>query len=148
MENTVRLYTETRDVIRSGLCTLSERCLLDDYGRKSVVFYGAGDVAEIAYVSLQRTDLTLVGVVDDVRDGHFFGMPIHRPDVVAAELVAEEPYSQVVVTSVRHADSIRESLAARSVPFKRISFLLASMVPWVLPGQSALAADDSGSSSW
>lgn|GEM_PF-4501780 len=130
MENTVRLYTETRDVIRLGLCTVSERCRLDPYGRKSVVFYGAGDVAEIAYVSLQSTDLTLVGVVDDVRDGRFFGMPIHRADMLTAGRVAEEPYSQVVVTSVRYADKIRTSLEARDVPHTQISYLQAGIAPW------------------
>src|SRR5687768_6799267 len=64
LQNTVVLYTETREQIRSSLSAISQRCEVDGSGQKRVVFYGAGDVAEIAYVSLQSTDLTLVGVVD------------------------------------------------------------------------------------
>ena len=69
LENTIHLYTQTREQIRASLTALSARCHVDDSGRKPVVFYGAGDVAEIAYVSLQKTDLTLIGVVDDRQIG-------------------------------------------------------------------------------
>jgi DNA-binding MarR family transcriptional regulator len=61
LENTLHLYTETREHIRSSLSAISERCNSNGSGQKRVVFYGAGDVAEIAYVSMQTTDLTMVG---------------------------------------------------------------------------------------
>jgi DNA-binding MarR family transcriptional regulator len=70
LENTIHLYTQTREQIRSSLATVSEQCAVHPSGEKRVVFYGAGDVAEIAYISLQHTDLTLVGVVDDRRRGN------------------------------------------------------------------------------
>jgi DNA-binding MarR family transcriptional regulator len=79
LENTVHLYTQTREQIRASLADISAQCEFDADGRKRVAFYGAGDVAEIAYVSLQRTDLTLVAVVDDKRRGRFFDLTICCP---------------------------------------------------------------------
>ncbi len=123
LENTVHLYTETREHIRTSLAAVSERCEADDSGAKRVVFYGAGDVAEIAYVSLQRTDLTLVGVVDDRRAGRFFGVEISSSDQLSAATIGTVPYGHVVVTSLRHADPIRARIAARGVPSDRVSCL-------------------------
>lgn len=121
LENTVHLYTQTREQIRASLAVVSERCELDANGQKRVVFYGAGDAAEIAYVSLQSTDLTLVGVVDDRRTGRFFDLPIHRSDQLSADALDSIPYAHVVVTSVRHADRIRTRLDARAIPRSRVS---------------------------
>src|SRR6185503_9726 len=99
--------TQTREQIRATLAEVSERCEADAGGQKRVVFYGAGDVAEIAYVSLQNTDLTLVGVVDDRRRDQFFGVTIRGRECLTAEALDNEPYSHLIVTSVRHADAIR-----------------------------------------
>lgn len=123
LENTVHLYTETREQIRASLSAVSEHCEVDAAGRKAVVFYGAGDVAEIAYISLQRTDLTLVGVVDDRRSGRFFDMIICGPDQLSADMLGGVSFGHVVVTSVRHADAILAQLEARAVPRSRVSCL-------------------------
>lgn len=127
LENTVHLYTETRELIRLGLWEVSERCVPDADGLKRVVFYGAGDVAEIAYVSLQTTDLTLAGVVDDKRTGLFFHVPIRRPDALGAESLSGAPYAHLIVTSVRHAGAIAAKLDALRVPQQRVSYLQASV---------------------
>lgn len=120
LENTVHLYTETREHIRSSLFQISARCTPDPDGRKRVIFYGAGDVAEIAYVSLQKTDLSLVGVVDDRRTGTFFSLPICPPEKLTEQSIDGTPYSHVVVTSLRHADAICARLAAQQVPEERV----------------------------
>jgi DNA-binding MarR family transcriptional regulator len=123
LENTVHLYTQTREQIRGSLSAISARCDADASGQKRIVFYGAGDVAEIAYVSLQTTDLTLVGVVDDRRTGHFFQLPICPSEQLAAETIGAVPYGHVVVTSLRHADKIRARIEGRGVPPERVSCL-------------------------
>lgn len=120
LENTVHLYTQTREQIRVSLAEVSTRCGADAEGEKRVVFYGAGDVAEIAYVSLQRTDLTLVGVIDDRRTGRFFDVTIAGPDRLCADTFDGRPYAHVVVTSVRHADAIQARIAERGVPASRV----------------------------
>jgi len=123
LENTVHLYTETREHIHGLLSVASAQCEPDAEGQKRVVFYGAGDVAEIAYVSLQKTDLTLAGIVDDRRDGVFFGLEITPAEKLTADGLAGVPYSQIIVTSIRHADAIRARLEERGVPATRVSYL-------------------------
>lgn len=120
LENTVHLYTQTREHIRVSLSDVSACCEADATGQKRVVFYGAGDVAEIAYVSLQSTDLILVGVVDDHRHGRFFNMMICDPERLSADTLDGVAYSHVIVASVRHTDAIRARIAARGVPPHRV----------------------------
>ncbi len=122
LENTVHLYTQTREQIRSGLLEVSRSCPATK-GGKPVVFYGAGDVAEIAYVSLQTTDLRLVGVVDDHRRGRFFDMPIQPSDRLNAGDIAGTPYVRVVITSIRHASAIAARLDSRGVARAQVSFI-------------------------
>ncbi len=117
LQNTVHLYTQTREHIRDSLATISGQCVGVD---KRIVFYGAGDVAEIAYVSLQNTDLALVGVVDDTRTGRFFNVEISSPDLLTSETIAGVPYSHVVVTSLGAADAILQKLAVRNVPAEKV----------------------------
>ncbi len=45
---------------------------LEICGVKSVFFYGATDIAEIAYISLKGTDIRLSGVIDDEKAGELF----------------------------------------------------------------------------
>ena len=116
LENTIHLYTQTREQIRATLTAVSARCEPDAVGQKRVVFYGAGDAAEIAYISLQSTDLSLVGVIDDRRRGKFFDLPIQDGSCLTADALGGIPYSHVVVATVRHADAIQARIAERGVP--------------------------------
>jgi DNA-binding MarR family transcriptional regulator len=124
LENTVHLYTETREQIRGSLSQISSRCRPNGDGQKRVVFYGAGDVAEIAYVSLQTTDLTLVGVVDDMRTGRFFHLTISGADQLSTETLGSASYDHVIVTSLRHVDAILDRLSTFGLPPDRIFTLL------------------------
>jgi hypothetical protein len=120
------LYSETRARIRESLEQLSASWpagALGDGGEKRIVFYGAGEVAEIGYVSLQETDLHLAGVVDDQRQGQFFGLPIHTPDELQPHGLGGAPYGRVVVMSFRDVDQIRAKLRARGFPSEGL-FLL------------------------
>jgi DNA-binding MarR family transcriptional regulator len=122
MANTVNLYTETRDHIRVSLAAISDGCAVDASGTKRVVFYGAGDAAEIAYVSLHRTDLTLVGVVDDKRRGSFFNLTIQDPGRLCAETFDGTPYARVIVATIRQSvtDAIRARIRERGIPPEKV----------------------------
>ncbi len=53
---------------------------LESQGVSRVVFYGAGGLAEIAYLSLKDTAMTLVAIVDDHKQGkEFMGHTIKDP---------------------------------------------------------------------
>ena len=124
-DNTVRLYTETRDRIRERLTTLSKECpggpALN--GGKRIVFYGAGDVAESGYICLQGTDLHLMGVVDDRRTQPFFGIPVNSPDCVRASGLNAKPFDRLVVMSFRQADRIRARLESVEFPVDKVFWI-------------------------
>ena len=123
LENTIHLYTQTREQIRASLFEISARCPADAAGEKRVVFYGAGDVAEIAYISMQRTDLTLVAVVDDRRRGQFFGRPICEGERLSRETVDGVPYSHIIVATIRHTVAIQARIRQRGIPPSCVSCL-------------------------
>ncbi len=125
LDNTLRLYTETRDRIRERLMVLSNECpgVPGLNGGKRIVFYGAGDVAEIGYICLQSTDLHLVGVVDDRRMKPFFGIPVNSPDCVRASGLNGQQFDRLVVMSFRHADRIRARLESVAFPADKVFWI-------------------------
>ena len=63
-----QFYRNARSKIRKHLNNLENRNV------KSVAFFGTGDLAEIAYLSLQETELQFVGIGDSIGNGDsFFG---------------------------------------------------------------------------
>ena len=125
LDNTVRLYTETRDRIRERLTTLSNECpgVPGLNGAKRIVFYGAGDVAEIGYICLQGTDLHLVGVVDDRRLKLFFGIAVNSPDRLRASGLNGKQFDRLVVMSFRQADRIRARLESVAFPADKVFWI-------------------------
>jgi DNA-binding MarR family transcriptional regulator len=86
------------------------RLLFQDLADKSVhsvIFYGTGDLAEIAYVSLQETSIKLRAVSDDQKIGErFFGYVVIDP----AEM-AELSFDKILVTAVESRDMALETLS-------------------------------------
>jgi DNA-binding MarR family transcriptional regulator len=98
LASSLTFYADARERIRERFAELSGE--LDAAGgTKRIVFLGAGEVAEIGYVSLQETDLELVGVVDSVRTKPFFGLPVQPPDRLTAERLGGQPFDRLVVMS-------------------------------------------------
>jgi len=66
-----RFYKNARSKLKTILKDIENK------GNTKIAFYGAGDFAEIAYISLQETALKLVAVFDNKRMGeNFFGKKI------------------------------------------------------------------------
>ena len=120
--NTVRLYTETRERIRASLELIS-RDWPAGASEKAVVFYGAGEVAEIAYVSLQSTDLQLAGVVDDFVTREFFGHTVLRPEALHTDLLNGHRHAPIVIMSFRKSDAMRARLESLGIPHGRVHML-------------------------
>lgn len=118
--NTIQLYTETRERIRESLNELSaswpEDAEPNGDREKRVVFYGAGEVAEIGYITLQGSDLQLVGIVDDRRRQPFFGLPVHSSSALRPGELNGQPFDRLIVTSLRKADQIRARLDLLGFP--------------------------------
>lgn len=80
---------------------------LRESGAERVMFYGAGEVMEVAYPLAQRIGLRVVGVVDDDTSKHSTQRPIAiGPPASIANLAPDA----VVITTFRHADEIRNRI--------------------------------------
>jgi DNA-binding MarR family transcriptional regulator len=97
--SSVLFYADARERIRERFAELSGE-LEEAGGTKRIAFFGAGEISEIGYVSLQETDLELVAVVDPERVKPFFGLPVQPPDRVTAFSVAGQPFDRLVVMSI------------------------------------------------
>lgn len=109
LQGTMQFYTEARERIRERFAELSSE--LDGQSPpKRIVFFGANETAEIGYVSLQETDLQLVGVVDGSRTRPFFGLPICAPSALTPASLNGSAFDRIVVMSLRDDEDIRVNL--------------------------------------
>ena len=110
-----RIYREARNNLKELFSDLEAR------GMKKVVFAGADEVAEIAYITLHEMDLELAGVVDDEFAGRkFFGSEVRR----TAE-ISGMTYDCVVVTSYLKRENIYERLLGSDTPKEKIKSIFA-----------------------
>lgn len=103
-ESHLGLYVELRERIRRELGTLSAQ--LHETVKacdKRIAFWGANELAEIAYVCLDHTDLVLVGVVDQVRRTPFFGHPVYGYDELKGRLLGGSRFEKIVAMMPRSA---------------------------------------------
>lgn len=114
----VRFYAETRDRVRDRLASLPKPESITI--RPRLVFYGAGDVAEIAYVCLRHANCDLVGIVDGQRHGRFFEFPIQRPDAVKGLTIDDQPFDYLVDTETVDRGIARALLHNCGVPSTRV----------------------------
>ena len=114
LQYTVSFYRDAREKIKESFQ------LISGDGIRDVVFYGAGEVAEISFISLAETDLKLVAVIDDFKKGEvFFGIPIY-----GREKLDEIDYDKVIITTFRAADTIHKILKNEKNIAKGKIFLL------------------------
>jgi DNA-binding MarR family transcriptional regulator len=105
LQDYTRIYRETRESLKKLFRELSND------GMKRVVFAGVDEVAEIAYLTLQETDLELVGVVDNEAAGkNFFGNHIK-----SVSSITSMNYDLVIVTSYPKRKNIFEELLRNDV---------------------------------
>ena len=127
LARTVNLYLETRQHIHAGLLAAQSGGNGNGHGngtdRVRVVFYGAGEIAEIAYVCLQETGLELVGVIDDRRTGMFFGAPILPSAALHSTTVNDIPFDRLIVLSLEDVDAVRERLKSSGCPDEHVCWL-------------------------
>lgn len=112
--NMLHDYTRIYREARKGLKTLFRE--LHDDGKKNIVFVGADEVAEIAYISLQETDLKLVGILDEELAGKdFFGNEIKHMN-----FIENLDYDSIVITSYLKRDKLYKELLKHGAANKNI----------------------------
>jgi len=83
-------------------------------GFRRIVFAGADEVAEIAYLTLQETELELIGVIDNDKAGSkFFNREVRPLDGVSGLR-----YDCIVVTTYLKRDAIKRELVKLGVQAK------------------------------
>ena len=123
-QNSVRVYASARDRISAAFETLSRDWPHDRASDgKRIMFVGTGEAAEIAYLCLHDTDLTLVGVIDFQGRKRFFGVPVYRASDVSAELrhriTAEDP----TMVAFSDADQVHRFFADAGVQGDRVCWI-------------------------
>jgi len=101
IQHSYNFYKEARQKLRDLYTELESQDV------SSIVFYGAGDLAEIAYLSLQETNIKLVAVVDDEKKGkRFTHYIVEHPDRLAALT-----FDRILITSLNFKESIYQRIA-------------------------------------
>jgi DNA-binding MarR family transcriptional regulator len=106
-------YKNSRQKIRELFAQLSKQ------GIQKIVFYGAGDLAEIAFLSLQETPIQLVAVVDDNKLGKkFLGHWIKVSDSLASL-----EFDCILVADIGPPEEFKEKLMAIGIERDKIKVL-------------------------
>jgi hypothetical protein len=134
-----RFYVSARDRLLDAFCALSEQRPAKDRPCR-VAFYGAGEIAEIGYVCLHSTNLTLVGVLDEARTAPFFGFPVLRPHDLSKREISGVPFDRLVVMSLDNLAGVERALEAAAVPADAVFWLR----DWRWPSPSAAAPPQAG----
>jgi len=108
-----RIYREARSNLKELFSGLHAG------GVKKVVFAGADEVAEIAFLTLQETGLELTGIVDEEKAGEvFFGRQI-RP----IQHIRSLEYDRIVVASYLKREKIYAKLLSSNAEKKKIEMI-------------------------
>ena len=90
---------------------------LEENNVNSVLFYGAGEVAELAYLYLQLTRIQLAGIIDDEMKGkNFFGLRIGEPDHMD-----QMDWDMVLLTRLEDTDEDIKDLLEKGIDAERIA---------------------------
>ncbi len=89
---------------------------LETQGVKRIVFFGAGDLAEIAYLSLQQSDIKLVAVADDEKAGkNFMHFTVVHPDRIESLW-----FDRILITSINSTEPIFKKIATMGISASRV----------------------------
>jgi len=106
-------YKNSRQKIRELFGELSNQ------GVRNIIFYGASDLAEIAYLSLQETPIHLMAVIDEIKIGKTF----LRRRILAPQTLMSLDFDKILITAIDPVDEIKEKIIAMGFEEDRIAVL-------------------------
>jgi DNA-binding MarR family transcriptional regulator len=113
LQHSLEFYKTARQKLRKVFQDFSAR------GVSRVVFYGATDLAEIAYISLQETSIELVAVVDTRKRGkQFIWGEVRSPSILSSL-----SYDTLLITIPENGAEIVEALSTKGIDSRQITLL-------------------------
>ena len=107
----INFYRDVKDLL------LGKFTEMENNQVNKVLFFGAGEVAEMAYLYLQLTKLELVGLMDDQKKGkNFFGFVIK-----GMESVHDLQWDRVLLTRLDHTEEAIQKLTLAGIDLDRIA---------------------------
>ncbi len=86
---------------------------------QSILFWGAGEVADLAYLYLQQTNIQLAGIIDDEKQGKkFFNFKIER-----SHRVRQLEWDMIFVTGLDDIEEDIKKLLENGITQERIATL-------------------------
>jgi DNA-binding MarR family transcriptional regulator len=110
LQNFTNLYREARRDFKELFSSLYKK------GVKSILFAGADEAAEIAYLSLQEFDIEFAGIVDGERAGKDF----FKYRIVPFEKIKEINADYIIVSSFLRRDEIYKRLIEEGISPEKI----------------------------
>ncbi len=110
LQYSVGFYKEIKDLLLSKFREMEEDQV------RGILFFGAGEVAELAYLYLQSTTLRFLGVVDD----HGRGKDFLRYKVQDLDRLRRFDWDLVLVTRLDDPEQDRDYLIRNGVSSERI----------------------------
>ena len=106
LEYSLQFYRQIRRFLTASLTPLAAA------GCRDILLFGTGEVAEIAYLTMQEIDLNLVGVVDGENGGgKFLGFPV----IGFADLPITS-FDRIVIAAFISRGRIQQQLEALGIP--------------------------------
>ena len=89
---------------------------MEEKGVRSIIFYGTGEVAELAYLYLQLSSIGLAAVVDENRNGKFF----FNHDISGLETLKMVDWDLILLTHLDNTDQDVKYLTEHGISSERI----------------------------
>jgi DNA-binding MarR family transcriptional regulator len=105
IQHSYSFYKDARQKLRKLCADLEKK------GIQRIVFYGAGDLAEIAYISLQETPIQLAAIVDDKKQGQRFMKQI----VADPDRLNRIAFDRILITTIDARESALQKIMQNEI---------------------------------
>jgi DNA-binding MarR family transcriptional regulator len=105
IQHSYSFYKDARQKLRKICADLEKK------GVQRIVFYGAGDLAEIAYISLQETPIQLAAIVDDEKKGERFMKQI----VADPDRLNGIAFDRILITAIDSRESALQKIVQNQI---------------------------------
>jgi FlaA1/EpsC-like NDP-sugar epimerase len=106
LQHSIRYYSNLKNNINAKLSLIARD------GHSRIVFYGAGEIMEVAFIILNETNFKLLGIVDD--DSSKQGIKRFGFEVLGPQAIKKLSPDAVLVTTIRYKDKVMSNLSSDS----------------------------------